>query len=477
MNQLTEIEIVKSILTYREEVLDLISDLDYSFFSYPPVKVIIYLLNKYVKKFNKFPNYTELKIFLQDNISEIDLPIDEIQRKIELQKIDSILDFLNKPKEELIEKVLNLDQLKQTLEKLVKRSLLIRNIENLKEIISTGEKVEETLESLQKKIEKHTFAIDEGKTIDWFLSLEKPIRKNLRKSGFLFLDTYMQGGLGAGEIALIASPPGIGKTTFLCNLMYNYIILYENIPVIYITLELEEAQIFTRLLCIYLEVPFFTFRDKTPKEVIQEIRSKKEVNVNEIQRIFQNVYIKYFSPGTFVQEITKYLKIISKSKKEKPIVLIDYLNEIDFPYTKELWIKMERIMTELDKTAVDLEIPIWIACQAHSKAKKIKNKEDKNIFDIKDLYGSKVGITKKISFGIGLTYDYETNLVKLSFFKNRLEGKVNDIATLIYDRKTNKLRMTEKEDLSTIDIDEIDFDLKEENIKNEKKDIDDLIPF
>ena len=37
--------------------------------------------------------------------------------------------------------------------------------------------------------------------------------------------------------------------------------------------------------------------------------------------------------------------------------------------------------------------------------------------------------------------------------------------------------MTEKEDLSTIDIDEIDFDLKEENIKNEKKDIDDLIPF
>ena len=63
MNQLTEIEIIKSILTYREKVLDLISDLDYNFFSYPPVKVIIYLLNKYVKKFNKFPNYTELKIF------------------------------------------------------------------------------------------------------------------------------------------------------------------------------------------------------------------------------------------------------------------------------------------------------------------------------------------------------------------------------------------------------------------------------
>ena len=477
MNQLTEIEIVKSILTHKEEVLDLISDLDYSFFSYPPVKVIIYLLNKYVKKFNKFPNYTELKIFLQDNISEIDLPIDEIQRKIELQKIDSILDFLNKPKEELVEKVLNLDQLKQTLEKLVKRSLLIRNIENLKEIISTGEKVEETLESLQKKIEKHTFAIDEGKTIDWFLSLEKPIRKNLRKSGFLFLDTYMQGGLGAGELAAVASPPGIGKTTFLCNLMYNYIILYENTPVIYITLELEEPQIFARLLCIYFEIPFAAFSEKSPKEILEEMIKYKNIDIQEVKRTFQNTYVKYFPSETYIQEITKYLKAFCKNKKENPIVIIDFLNKIEFPYIKESWTKREKIMSELGNIAKELEIPIWIACQAHPSGKRSKSKEDVKVFDERDIYGGKVATAQELSFGVGLVYDKETNLVYISFFKNRLLGKVNDIATLIYDRKTNKLRMTEKEDLSTIDIDEIDFDLKEENIKNEKKDIDDLIPF
>lgn len=63
MNQLTELEIIKSILTYREEILDLILELDHNFFSYPPVKVVIYCLNKYIKKYNKFPNYTELKIF------------------------------------------------------------------------------------------------------------------------------------------------------------------------------------------------------------------------------------------------------------------------------------------------------------------------------------------------------------------------------------------------------------------------------
>jgi len=453
MTHLQELYIIEAILYYKKT--DYLENLNYNFFNFPPAKIICYLLKDYISNYNKFPNKTELTSYLEDKLAkdEIDFPKDEKQKELELQKIHTILEFLD-DKEDLKDKVLNEKQLKEEIQKLVVKNILRNNIERLKEVIKTGEKAENLLADLKTNIEKHSIIIDEGKTIDWFINLEKTIRKDVKETGYLFLDRNMDGGLGAGEIALLASSPGIGKTTFLTNLAFNTLELHDDTNVLFITLELTEEQIFARLLAIFFGISLSDFKTKTPKQIIQENLDKRLISFDEFKQIFSRVSVKYFAPATDINQITNYIKQFRKSRKNQPLmVFIDYLNEIDYPYSKEMWIKMEKISTLLDTLVVENDIHLWIACQAHSKPQKLssnkKNQEQqeeqysKFLFNIKDLYGSKIGISKKITFGLGLTFSRDTGTIYLSFFKNRILGKINEIALIKFDKNTYKLSLTD----------------------------------
>ncbi|MEM1725193.1 MAG: hypothetical protein QXW71_05440, partial [Thermoplasmata archaeon] len=95
---------------------------------------------------------------------------------------------------------------------------------------------------------------------------------------------------------------------------------------------------------------------------------------------------------------------------------------------------------KLDGYANTRECGIWIASQGHPKQRK------EGIVDMKDIYQSKVGISKKISFGIGISAN-ENNEHIVSFFKNRLKGKVYD--TCRFFKSMNSLKLVEEPKIFT----------------------------
>jgi len=67
-------------------------------------------------------------------------------------------------------------------------------------------------------------------------------------TGFTALDTYLGGGLRAGELTLLGGPQGLGKTTFALQAMRN--IAAAGGSAVYFSFEHEEEMLLERLLCI-----------------------------------------------------------------------------------------------------------------------------------------------------------------------------------------------------------------------------------
>jgi RecA/RadA recombinase len=450
----TEINIFKSILFHKnKEILEIIKP---ECFSIPVIKTMLYCLKKYNQLYHKFPNKAEFLTFFESLLqsNQIDLPLDELQRNTELQRIQNLANYLNTKEisQEELNEILNLQQLKEEIQKLLTKNVFKNKLDYLKQVLQTGQHAEQLLSELKTDLTQSTILIEETKTIDWFLNLEIPVRNQVLSTGYLFLDKHIEGGLGSGEIALIASPPGKGKTTFLTNLMYNYLQLHSQAICFYVTLELNEAQIFARLLSLYFQTPLIAFKGKSPQEIIMQQLKEKLIPLESFKDFFKNCHVKYFPPGTNVTHLISYIEQFKKTlPQDAPLVIfLDYLNEIDFPYIKEIWHKFDKITTELDRFATENNAILWIACQAHPKTKKLSQKElqqednipqSKILFDLKDLYGSKIGLSKKLTIGLGITQLQTTNQLYLSFFKNRITGQINEVALLKFDKSTYRLEI------------------------------------
>jgi len=461
-----EKEIIKSILVLKEKVEDLIEKVSFKKFNDPVNQTVFYIVKKYYKKYKKFPNKTEVEIFLNENLDKIDLPADTEQRKFILEKINELFEYLDKSENEV--DVLNYEQLKDELEKLLKRKTLVENIEKLKEVLKEGKSIDKFLDKIKDKVSKFDLSFDKGKDIDWFIKLEKPVRKNLRPTGFEYLDFWMEGGLADGELAMIGASSGSGKSWFMCILANNIARAIENSHILYITLEQPEEQIWSRILSNLLEINSKSFIDALPRDVIlQAVAEKENLTIDDIRNHCNKITVKHFLPTTSIFEIKNFiLKFHKELKKENENILftvfLDYVNEISYP-RKEKWEALELICTELDKLAVDNDIAIYIAAQAHSKRRK-----NANYFRVEDLYGAKVGLVKKLSFGIGLLRDKEAGVTTVNFFKNRLYGEVEGNVKVSWDKNKSQLTM-EKVVFIDNEKDEIDLNDIDINSKEDKK--------
>jgi replicative DNA helicase len=67
-------------------------------------------------------------------------------------------------------------------------------------------------------------------------------------TGFHPLDTYLGGGLRAGELTLLGGPQGLGKTTMVLQVARNTAVLGR--PVVYFSFEHDEVALLTRLVAL-----------------------------------------------------------------------------------------------------------------------------------------------------------------------------------------------------------------------------------
>lgn len=191
------------------------------------------------------------------------------------------------------------------------------------------------------------------------------------KTGFVDIDNSI-GGLGNGELIVIGSDTGIGKSAFCLSISNN---LSFETPMAYFSSEMKHKELINRLICMRAKVDLMEFRNYSFKE---EKMSDIEKAVEEL-RDFKLLIDDKSSPTS--DEITTKAKALKKRKDIKMLVVdhIQRLGDKARSYEEQI----SEIAVKLKNLAMDLDIPV-VALSQFSRYTRDKDGRPTS----KSLYGS-----------------------------------------------------------------------------------------
>ncbi len=150
-------------------------------------------------------------------------------------------------------------------------------------------------------------------------NIEKACRKGEAvmdfPTGFISLDKALF-GFEKGEVVIVGSRPGMGKTSFLLTMAYN-LSLFHHIPVAYISIESSPQQIMYRLLAIDIGLPVTSMKTG-------------QLNQKDWERLIENKLVDlpiYLSDPLESIHIQDVIPTIRKAVAEHSakFIFIDYL--------------------------------------------------------------------------------------------------------------------------------------------------------
>jgi replicative DNA helicase len=301
------------------------------------MKTLIRYILEYVTKYNIIPEYQTLRDII--NEKEIEGPLKdnliELIRLTEEQRItdklnvkDIALNFCRKQslKKGLIDAVDNWEK---------------GDYENIAQIISEALKVGEP------KSSGHNYLKDMEKRLIKKYRLPVPAMKGL--------DSKIGGGLAGGELGIILSPTGGGKSMMLVK--FACTALEAGKQVVYYTLELQESAIGNRIDSCLTGVPL--------KNVIEFPDVVKET-VARISLKGGNLIIKEFPTGSASLNTMKaHLKVLEREGIIPDVLIIDYADIMKSVSSfAEKRFALTSIYEGLRGMAMEMNIPIWTASQA-----------------------------------------------------------------------------------------------------------------
>lgn len=176
------------------------------------------------------------------------------------------------------------------------------------------------------------------------------------------LDRYLGGGLGVGELGVLAAPPGRGKSTGLINFgrgaLYHFTKSGANKTVIHISNELKEQDLVLKYVsCITgIRMQDIIKGDLTHQDILQ---SQGVLHHNSVR-------IKYFSPGSIdVSDIRGYISFLEAQEGITPgLLIVDYADRLskDGKLDRD-YAMMGMIYDQLIQLGDEYKIPVWTASQ------------------------------------------------------------------------------------------------------------------
>ena len=280
--------------------------------------------------------------------------------KIKIQEIDSDLLRVN-VKDVLREIFKNMEA--QDLNYIRDKSLDFHKTQVLKDaIVRSAEIIErdgntDEIKSLIDTAMKAGVERDLGH--NYFEDFEKRYEESARittPTPWDIINELMQGGLGAGELGVIVSPAGIGKTWVLCA-MGAYAIS-QKLNVVHYTLELNEAYVGLRYDSI-----FSGFEG-------QNLKYHKEEVMEKLFKLDGKLTIKYYpTKSCTVNTLSAHLKKAMTFGEKIDMVIVDYADIMrDIHKTREVRHALGNIYEDLRGMAGEFQIPVWTASQANRSA-------------------------------------------------------------------------------------------------------------
>jgi len=187
---------------------------------------------------------------------------------------------------------------------------------------------------------------------DLWEKVKRPGQLSGIPSGFIGLDSYTD-GFQKSELIIIAGRPSVGKTSFGLNISLN-VLKETRLPVLFFSLEMSAQQLMYRLLSIETRLDQTKF-----KTGLLNTEDWKKIDV--VMRILGKIPVHlHDTPNLSSADVRKVLKTFSNTYPQIGLVVIDYLQLMQEPLSKNLNRSQEisLITRELKNIAREFTVPI-----------------------------------------------------------------------------------------------------------------------
>lgn len=173
------------------------------------------------------------------------------------------------------------------------------------------------------------------------------------KTNWQEIDTIMDGGLGPGELGIIAAPAGSGKSWLLSKIGAEA--MKQGKTVLHFTLELNENYVGLRYDSCFTGIDF------------QNIKENVDLVKEKIKDISGKLFIKYFPLKTVSPNSLKnHAERLALLGNKPDLIVVDYadiLKPFETVRGSNSYQSAGDIYEELRAAAGELQIPIWSASQ------------------------------------------------------------------------------------------------------------------
>jgi len=318
---------------------------------YFDLKYLSFLCGKYFSYYQKYKTFPTLAILITIIKEDLSRSKDAVLR-------DQIIEYLHRMKTN--PDVGDLQYVKDKSLEFCKRQAFRDALEQSVELIQT-EKYESVI-----KIMKEAISVGMPNTAghNFFDDIEArfvQINRQVCPTGLDRIDApdILRGGLGRGELGVVAANTGVGKSHFLVAMGCAAMRAGKN--VIHYTFELSEHETGKRYDSHLCHIP--------SNEVIE--RKSEVINKYKEMDLGKLIIKEYATGSASVMTLRNHIEKLTLKGFKPSLVTVDYADVMKSSKAYDsLRHELKLIYTELRNLAVDLQIPIWTASQANKDSSK-----------------------------------------------------------------------------------------------------------
>ena len=413
--------LLKHDLEFFSEIMPLLKP---EFFDFPAYKNLFLGISTYYDEYRKLPSDRVLPDYILNQVSGASN--DGIDYEGTIAEINSFDKSCIDDREFLLDTV-EMFARQKAMEHAIRKAVGILNEEG-----DPG-----AVEELVKSALLVNRSVDVGQ--DYFTDVNTRLQRNaednrdqLIPTAFITHNRNLEGGLARKELAMVAAPPGVGKSLYLVN--QGATAIREGKNVLYVSLEMSEDKIAGRFDSVLSDLNNKDLKEKPLaklklKEVLSEIKEKSS----------GRLIIKEFPTGACnVNQLRAYLVQLRLHRDFVPdLLIVDYLEllrpnrQIDAEYQAQ-----QRISEELRGLAVEQNALVWTATQTNRQARRV------NIITDAEL-GDSYGKIRTADWAISLNQnqeEYDDGVMRVFVMKAR-DSKQHYLINVSVDYST--LRMKE----------------------------------
>tara|TARA_Y100000592_G_C5471051_1_gene319534 strand:- start:332 stop:1702 length:1371 start_codon:yes stop_codon:yes gene_type:complete len=341
-------KVFQSMLSDQPWAAQMIEVVDPDYFD---LRYLSYLCQKYFSYYNKYKTFPTLTIL-------ITIIKEDLTKSKDIVLRDQIIEYLHRMKTN--PDMGDLQYVKDKSLEFCKRQAFKEALEQSVELIQT-EKYESVLGIMKNAI---SVGMPNSTGHNFFDDIEArfvQINRQVCPTGLERIDAQdiLRGGLGRGELGVIAANTGVGKSHFLVAMGCAAMRAGKN--VIHYTFELSEHETGKRYDSHLCNIP--------SNEVIE--RKREVVSKYEKMELGKLIIKEYPTGSASVLTLRNHIEKLTLKGMKPSLVTVDYADVMKSSKSYDsLRHELKLIYTELRNLAVDLQIPIWTASQANKDSSK-----------------------------------------------------------------------------------------------------------